>query len=706
MRHQAGVFSDAQHRTTRMGRRGVAAAVIALSLLSATISAAAITFDGARDVAYEEQAPPVRIADGLTVVDGSPYDGGYLEFSIHDAAVSEVLDLIRSTNADATDGAVSVVGSEVFLGNGATADRIGVVHSGRDGDDGRPLRIDFDGRTILGDFEDGTLQGWTPIEEQVDLGATTIAGHRTIDTATYPAASAGNDETELAEPGEFSVAASSPLLGNRLTMTSGGHTVAERCTVVHGPAAFSPSFEASAGDTLSFVWHGVAKGDAFTAFGYLLDEAGGQTEVIDVVYDAEYGQSAVTRTSVAIPADGTFHFVIVGGNYDSSCGRRVKSHVTVDDVVKIENLVDDDAIRRIVRLVTYENGSDDPPPVRDVSVTIVNAFDERADTDFDILIAATDDAITIDPIPPISYENTVADDTFADATGSLRATDPEGGRITYSMTGAEHGAFSAGGRSYDQRVVLPHTTVFLDTRTGEYRVVPDDPAIEATTENTTDGPVEMIATAGASSASTLLVIDIEVSTGGTVTSICLSDTWTEDASDVYDDVLAFRTYHDPASWAHENRIVFGRSPRQLEPDEHITRAEFITMVHRMLCLPAPQAVAPFGDITTDGFYRTALDWSVGETVIRGTSPTTFSPNDLLTRAHVAAIMHRLAGRPAVVAEGPAPFSDLRSNSYYEAGATWMGLTGLTIADENFGPDDPTTRGEALIVLWRYSTILD
>lgn len=686
------------------GFRTFVVIVIAASLAGSTVAGAAITIDGTADVAYVEQAPAITIADGLTLAGGSPYAGGRLEFSIADATAAETLDFIRTTAPDTAAKAVSVVGTEVFLGDGVTAERIGTITAEKNGDAGRSLEVTFEGRITIGDFDDGTLQGWTPIETQVDLGTTAIAGHPTIDTSTYPAGSAGNDDLAPEIAGDLVVEVRKDFVGSNLRLENKPHTLVERCGVVHGPAAFSPAFDATADDVLAFSWRGDAFGDSFAFFGYLVDETGTQMEVIDTIHDTIYGATSWTQVRATIPADGTYHFVVIGGNHDRSCGRQVSGQILVDNVVLAPPTIDDLTVQRLARLVTYRNSSDDPAPTRTATVETVNAFGEWVRASFDIIISAEDDALAIDAVPSVTFENTAADDTFANIVGSLQATDPDGAPITFSMPGAEAGAFEVDGADYDQRVHSASATVLLDTTTGDYVIVPDDAAIEATTDSGTDDPIMMTATAGASTASTPLVIEILVTGGATLTEVCLSPTWTEEASDVYDDVTGRRTWHDAASWAHENGIVVGRTPGLLHADEFITRAEFVTMVHRMLCLPAPTATAGFADVTAGAFYRTALDWAVGDGVIRGTSPTTFSPNDPLTRGHVAAIMHRLAGWPAV--PGPSPYIDLRVGAYYEDGANWLGLSGLVDASRRYDPDAAMTRGHALLVLWRYTTLLD
>ena len=59
---------------------------------------------------------------------------------------------------------------------------------------------------------------------------------------------------------------------------------------------------------------------------------------------------------------------------------------------------------------------------------------------------------------------------------------------------------------------------------------------------------------------------------------------------------------------------------------------------------APQA--NFSDVNRGTYYAPAIDWLFERGITTGTSPTTFSPNQQVTRAQMATFLWRLAGSPA------------------------------------------------------------
>ena len=84
----------------------------------------------------------------------------------------------------------------------------------------------------------------------------------------------------------------------------------------------------------------------------------------------------------------------------------------------------------------------------------------------------------------------------------------------------------------------------------------------------------------------------------------------------------------------------------------------------------------------------------------GTSATTFSPNDTVTRAQAVTFLYRLAGRPSVA--GSAGFADVPAGNWFADAAVWAVREGITngTSATTFTPDKECTRGEILTFLYR------
>ena len=110
----------------------------------------------------------------------------------------------------------------------------------------------------------------------------------------------------------------------------------------------------------------------------------------------------------------------------------------------------------------------------------------------------------------------------------------------------------------------------------------------------------------------------------------------------------------------------------------------------------------FSDVPASAFYADAVAWLKAEGITTGTSATTFSPNDPVTRGQMAAFLFRLAGEPG---GSPAHgFSDVPASAFYANAVKWLKAEGITTGTSatTFSPSDPVTRGQMAAFLYRYA----
>ena len=91
-------------------------------------------------------------------------------------------------------------------------------------------------------------------------------------------------------------------------------------------------------------------------------------------------------------------------------------------------------------------------------------------------------------------------------------------------------------------------------------------------------------------------------------------------------------------------LVFVMARSSFSPADVVTRAQMATFLWRMEgSLSAP--VSGFADVPRGSYFARAVDWLLERGITTGTSSTTFSPNQAVTRAQMAAFLYRLAGSP-------------------------------------------------------------
>ena len=129
-----------------------------------------------------------------------------------------------------------------------------------------------------------------------------------------------------------------------------------------------------------------------------------------------------------------------------------------------------------------------------------------------------------------------------------------------------------------------------------------------------------------------------------------------------------------------------------------------TLLWRLAGSPsAPAGSDTFGDVVVGSYYDTAVGWLVATGATIGTSPTTFSPNNSATRGQLATLLWRLSGQPSNRA-GSSSFNDVVAGTYYDLPVGWLVDTRATTgtSPSTFSPDGVATRAQVAAILWRLS----
>ena len=141
--------------------------------------------------------------------------------------------------------------------------------------------------------------------------------------------------------------------------------------------------------------------------------------------------------------------------------------------------------------------------------------------------------------------------------------------------------------------------------------------------------------------------------------------------------------YDAILWAYNStpRITTGTSATTFSPDNTVTRGEAITFLWRAAGCPEPGSVSnPFKDVASGKFYYKAVLWGVQKGIVAGTSATTFAPNDTVLRGQMLTFLWRYAGKPNVPANS-VPFTDTPSDKYYYKAVVWAYWGGILVGNE-------------------------
>lgn len=157
-------------------------------------------------------------------------------------------------------------------------------------------------------------------------------------------------------------------------------------------------------------------------------------------------------------------------------------------------------------------------------------------------------------------------------------------------------------------------------------------------------------------------------------------------------------FADDVMWAVADGVTRGCTPTLFCPDAAVTRGQMAAFLVRALALP-PTDVDHFDD-DDDSVFADDIDRLAAAGITTGCSADTFCPDDLVTRAQMAALLRRAFGLPAA----PSTFAD-DDGSIFEADIAALAAAGITRGcnpptNDAFCPEDPVLRGQIVAFLRR------
>ena len=157
-----------------------------------------------------------------------------------------------------------------------------------------------------------------------------------------------------------------------------------------------------------------------------------------------------------------------------------------------------------------------------------------------------------------------------------------------------------------------------------------------------------------------------------------------------------------ASDVNDPALMVGITPTTFRTGDPITRAQVARLLYRVAGEPFAGNYDPHGLSDVPPWVEDAVRWAVGEGIASGFDNGTFRPNDPITRAQVVRMVHRLAGSP--VAPTPHPFTDVPP--WVAPSVDWAADPSLPLpifsglGPTTFRPNDDITRGQVARSVYR------
>jgi len=192
---------------------------------------------------------------------------------------------------------------------------------------------------------------------------------------------------------------------------------------------------------------------------------------------------------------------------------------------------------------------------------------------------------------------------------------------------------------------------------------------------------------------------------------------------------AFRDMPAPSIWSHagldyciDHGYIAGTSAATVTPDGECTRAMIVSILYRVQGEPAKvngyelkKLAPPFDDVERGRWYTDAIWWAKLTGVVSGMSPSTFAPDDPITRAQLAVILYNYTKQfaPESLTEtgSLAGFPDAGSvPSWARTAMAWAVGNGLISGVGENGvsylrPEGCATRAQVATILMNYDKAL-
>ena len=163
-------------------------------------------------------------------------------------------------------------------------------------------------------------------------------------------------------------------------------------------------------------------------------------------------------------------------------------------------------------------------------------------------------------------------------------------------------------------------------------------------------------------------------------------------------------YHDGVNYMIENGMMNGVGNGMFEPNGSVTRAMLVTILYRQAGSPKVTGDNPFEDVAAGKYYTDAVIWAFHNGIVNGTTPTTFEPEEPVTREQIATILYRREGTPEVKQDLSAFVDTDQVSSYAHAALQWAVAKGVIKGDGNrLNAKGDATRAEIATMLMRYLT---
>lgn len=175
----------------------------------------------------------------------------------------------------------------------------------------------------------------------------------------------------------------------------------------------------------------------------------------------------------------------------------------------------------------------------------------------------------------------------------------------------------------------------------------------------------------------------------------------------FGDVKSADWFYNDVKYVYEKGMMAGTAADVFAPNTTTTRAMIVTILYRLEGSPAVTGTSAFVDVPAGQWYTDAVNWAAANQIVKGTSATTFAPNDSITREQMAAILYRYAQYKGYDVTKKADLSGYSDNgqvsAYAKDALAWANAAKLIngVTNTTLAPQGNATRAQVSAILHRF-----
>lgn len=177
-------------------------------------------------------------------------------------------------------------------------------------------------------------------------------------------------------------------------------------------------------------------------------------------------------------------------------------------------------------------------------------------------------------------------------------------------------------------------------------------------------------------------------------------------SDKFTDVPANAWYKSELDYAVANGYIAGTSDTTFSPDASITRAQFVTILGRMLTFDFKAGSYTFEDVEAGSWYAPYVGWAASRGYVNGYSSKEFGPNNVITVEQMGTILANYINKSGVTLwsyQASPVYADASSISgWAKSNMELVRQYGLMVTDASgkVNPQKTVSRAEGTVSLVR------